>query len=50
MSSRLRRCLFLTTLVALVLGVSGAAAPGNPTNTKAAGIDVDATTIPELRS
>jgi amidase len=49
MSSRLRLSLFLTTLVALVLGVSGAAAPGNPTNTKVAGIDVDATTILELQ-
>ena len=54
MSSRLRRSLVLTTLVALVLGVSGAAAPppgpvGNPTNTKVAGIDVDATTIPQLQ-
>ncbi|HET9665877.1 MAG TPA: amidase family protein [Desertimonas sp.] len=54
MSSRLRRSLVLTTLVALVLGVSGAAAPppgpvGNPTQTKVAGIDVDATTIPELQ-
>ena len=39
--------------MALVLGVSGAAAPpgipGNPTHTKVAGIDVDATTIPELQ-
>src|SRR5688500_6776344 len=49
MRSRLRRSLFMTTLVALVLGVSGAAAPGNPTHTKVAGIDVDATTIPELQ-
>ncbi len=49
MSSRLRRSLLLTALVALVLGVSGAAAPGNPTHTKVAGIDVDATTIPELQ-
>jgi amidase len=49
MRSRLRRSLFITTLVALVLGVSGAAAPGNPTHTKVAGIDVDATTIPELQ-
>jgi amidase len=33
-----------------LLGVSGAAAQvGNPTNTKVAGIDVDATTIPELQ-
>jgi amidase len=51
MRSRLRLSLLLTTLLALVLAVSGAAAPdpGNPTNTKAAGIDVDATTIPELQ-
>ena len=52
MSSRLRRSLVLTTLLALLLGVSGAAArpaPPNPPNTKVAGIDVDATTIPELQ-
>jgi amidase len=50
MSSRLRRSLVLTTLLALLLVVSGAAAQsGNPTNTKVAGIDVDATTIPELQ-
>ena len=53
MTSRLRPSLVLTTLVALLLGVSGAAAQsgpvGNPTNTKVAGIDVDATTIPELQ-
>jgi len=53
MSSRLRRSLLLITLLALLLGASGAAAPigppGNPTNTKVAGIDVDATTIPELQ-
>src|SRR5689334_8984848 len=48
MSSRLRRCLLLTTLVALVLGASGAVA-ANPPNTKVAGIDVDATTIPQLQ-
>jgi amidase len=52
MSSRLRRSLVLTTLVALVLGISGAAAvtslAANPPNTKIAGIDVDATTIPQL--
>jgi amidase len=52
MSSRLRRSLVFTTLLALVLGVCGAAAPtslaANPPNTKAAGIDVDATTIPQL--
>jgi amidase len=53
MSSRLRRSLVLITLLALLLGVCGAAAPiglaANPTNTKVAGIDVDATTIPELQ-
>jgi amidase len=53
MSSRLRRSLVLTTLLALLLAVSGAAAlighAANPTNTKVNGIDVDATTIPELQ-
>jgi amidase len=53
MRTRLRRSLVLTTLVALLLGVSGAAAPSglaaNPPNTKVSGIDVDATTIPELQ-
>ena len=53
MSSRLRRSLLLTTPLALMLGVSGAAAPvglaANPPNTKVAGIDVDATTIPQLQ-
>src|SRR3954469_3048037 len=53
MSTRLRRSLFLTTLVALLLGVCGAAAPSgmaaNPPNTKVAGIDVDAPTIPQLQ-
>jgi amidase len=52
MSSRLRRSLFLTTLLTLLLGAFGAAAPtglaANPTNTKVNGIDVDATTIPQL--
>jgi len=41
------------TLLALLLGVSGVAAvigrAENPTNTKVNGIDVDATTIPELQ-
>ena len=55
MRSRLRRSLVLTTLLALLLGVSGAAAPTGlaakpPPNTKVAGIDVDATTIPELQT
>ena len=53
MSSRFRRSLVLTTLLALLLVVSGAAAliglAANPPNTKVAGIDVDATTIPELQ-
>jgi amidase len=39
--------------MALVVGVSVAAAPdgliGNPTNTRVAGIDIDATTIPQLQ-
>jgi amidase len=53
MSSRLRRSLLLTTLLALLAGVAGAAAPtglaANPPHTKVAGIDVDATTIPQLQ-
>jgi amidase len=53
MNSRLRRSLVLTTLLALLLGVSGTAAlsgvAANPPNTKVAGIDVDATTIPQLQ-
>jgi amidase len=48
MNSRLRRSLVLTTLLALVLAVSGGAA--NPPNTKVSGIDVDATTIPQLQN
>jgi amidase len=47
MSSRLRRSIVLTTLLALLLGVSGLAA--NPPQTEVGGIDVDATTIPELQ-
>src|SRR5829696_8038377 len=54
MSSQLRRSLVLMTLLALVLGASGAAAPpgmaASPTETTVAGIDVDATTIPELQT
>lgn len=53
MSRRLRRSVVLTTLLALLLGVSGVAAlvglAANPPKTKVAGIDVDATTIPELQ-
>ena len=53
--SRLRHSLLLTTLLALLLGVSGAAAPTGlaakpPPNTTVAGIDVDATTIPQLQT
>ena len=52
MSSRFRRLLLLTAVLALLLGAAGAAASGgpvgNPTNTKVAGINVDATTIPQL--
>ncbi len=51
--SRFRRSLVLTPLLALLLGASGAPAPsalaaGPPT--LVAGIDVDATTIPELQT
>ena len=53
MTIPLGRSLVLTTLLALVLGVSALTAQidlvGNPTNTRVAGIDVDATTIPELQ-
>ena len=53
MSSRLRHSLVLTTVLALLLGVSGAAAPtglaANPPSPEVAGIDVDAATIPELQ-
>jgi amidase len=51
MSSRVRRSFVLTTLLALLLGVSGAASliAANPPQTKVAGIDVDTTTIPELQ-
>ena len=48
MSSRLRRFFLLATMLALLLGVSGVALSGtteDPTNTKVAGIDVDATTL-----
>jgi amidase len=54
MRNRLRRSLLLTTLLALLAGASGAAAPtaaaATPTDTTVAGIDVDATTIPELQT
>ena len=52
MSSRIRRSLVLTTLLALLLALAGAAArsglAADPPNTTVAGIDVDATTIPQL--
>jgi amidase len=52
MSSRIRQSLVLTTLMALLLALAGAAArsslAANPPNTTIAGIDVDATTIPQL--
>jgi amidase len=54
MRPRLRRSLVLMTLLALLLGASGAAAPpglaATPTDTTVNGIDVDATTIPELQT
>jgi len=53
MSSRLRRFRVLATVLALVLGVCAAASTGvaaNPTNTKVSGIDIDATTIPQLEA
>ena len=54
MNSRLRRLLLLTTLLALLLGLSAPAAPGglaaNLPNTEVSGIDVDATTIPQLQA
>ena len=53
MRSPVRRSLVLATLLALLLGVSGAAAPislaRGDTSTTVRGIDVDATTIPELQ-
>jgi amidase len=54
--SRLRRSLVFTTLLALLLGLAGTAARSgravNPPNssTTIAGIDVDATTIPQLEA
>jgi amidase len=55
MRSPVRRSLVLATLVAILLGVVGFAAPAAlagppPTNTRVAGINVDATTIPQLQS
>src|SRR5215207_439429 len=54
MLSPLRRSVVLVTLMALLLGVSGAVAPAalarGETATKVAGIDIDAATIPELQA
>jgi amidase len=54
MSSRIRRSLVFTAVLALLLGAAGATAPAglaaNPTNTKVAGINVDSTTIPQLEA
>jgi amidase len=54
MSSRIRRSLVFTAILALLLGAAGATAPAglaaNPTNTKVAGINVDSTTIPQLEA
>jgi amidase len=49
-----RRFLVVTCLMALVLGAAGTAAPAafaaQPTSTRVAGINVDATTIPQLQA
>jgi len=54
MRSPVRRTLVLATLLALMLGVAGTAAPvgfaASPTSTTVRGIDVDATTIPQLQA
>lgn len=54
MTSRLRRSLLLTTLLALMLGLSASSAQrslaSNLMNTEVSGIDVDATTIPQLQA
>ncbi len=54
MSSPVRRSLVLATLLALLLGVVGVAAPEvlakHDTSTRVAGVNVDATTIPQLES
>jgi amidase len=54
MRSPVRRSLVLATLLALLVGVIGSAGPvqaaAPPTNTRVAGIDVDATTIPQLQT
>jgi amidase len=54
MRTPVRRLLVLATLLALLLGVVGASAPSalaaSPTNTRVAGINIDAKTIPQLES
>ena len=54
MRTMVRRSLVLAILWALLLGVVGASAPmasaAQPTSTRVAGIDVDATTIPQLQA
>ncbi|HEV2006081.1 MAG TPA: amidase family protein, partial [Candidatus Limnocylindrales bacterium] len=53
MQSVVRRSLVLATLASLLLGIAGAApvaASSDPTKTRVAGINVDATTIPQLES
>ena len=53
MNSHLPRSLLLTILLSLLLGLSAAAPSGsaaNLRNTEVAGIDVDATTIPQLQA
>src|SRR6266576_821509 len=54
MRTLVRRSLVLATLLALLLGVVGASAPiasaAQPTSTRVAVIDVDATTIPQLQA
>jgi amidase len=54
MRTAFRRSLVITTLLALLAGMAGTIAPAalanSPTDTHVAGIDVDATTIPELQT
>ena len=54
MRKPVRRLLVLATLLALVLGALGSSAPSalaaSPTNTRVAGINIDAKTIPQLQS
>jgi amidase len=54
MRTVVRRSLVLATLASLILSLAGAVAPvaasSDPTNTRVAGINIDATTIPQLES